>query len=362
MTPTEQGGTIASDHLTFARWLAGVLIRWRMVAAITLVTILSAVVASFLIPPVYRAEASFIANSSSASKLSGVASSSSGVGGLISQLGGSLGGDPSESPNMYIQLFQSRELLTRLAMTRFPNPRTDDPNDSATLIDILRIRKSDPRRRMEIALKKLNKAVNAGFDIKTNLVALTVDLQWPDLAANVANRLVDDVRKFNQETRVSRAKAKRQFLEARQDTAQMKLDIAEDKQRFFYEQNRGGITAPGLKAEEARLKRDVEISSDLYMTIQGQLEAARLDEINDAALITVIDTAIPPRKAQWPRYGALLFSSTMLGLLLGLLVAGSIVVLLDWRARNPDSWLDFERTLGRAKSDVSSAMGIRRAG
>jgi uncharacterized protein involved in exopolysaccharide biosynthesis len=327
-----------------------------------MIAIVVALAASFIVPPVYRARASFVANSSSASKLPSAAASGSGVGGLISQLGGSIGGDPSESPNFYIQLFQSRELLTRLAQSRFANPRTDAPNDSAALIDILKIKKKDPRLRMELAVKKLSKDVQAGFDIKTNLVALTVDMQWPELASDVANRLVEEVSEFNRETRVSRAKAKRQFLEGRHDSAQMQLRNAEERQRFFYEQNRGLLTSPSLRAEEARIKREVDIASTLFLTIQGQLENARLDEINDAALITVIDKAIPPRKAQWPRYGALLVTSTLLGMVFGFLLAGSLAVLADWRMRNPESWSDFEHSLGRARSDVRSAMGVRRAG
>jgi len=353
---------MALDHLTFTRWLAGVLLRWRLIAAITIFAIVGAVAASFIVPPVYRARASFVANSSSASKLPGAAASSPGVGGLISQLGGSIGGDPSESPNFYIQLFQSRELLTRLALTRFPNPRTDAPNDSATLIDIMRIKKKDPRLRMELAVKRLTKDIQAGFDIKTNLVALTVDMQWPELASDVANKVVEQVSEFNRETRVSRAKAKRLFLEGRHDSAQMQLRSAEERQRFFYEQNRGLLTSPSLRAEESRIKREVDVASTLFLSIQGQLENARLDEINDAALITVIDKAIPPRKAQWPRYGALLFTATALGIVFGFLVAGSLAVLADWRIRNPESWSDFEHSLGRARSDVRSAMGVRRAG
>lgn len=360
MQPAEQA--YASDHLTFTRWLAGVLLRWRLVAAITVVSILAAVAASFIIPPVYRARASFVANSSNASKLPGGGSASSGVGGLISQLGGSLGGDPSESPNFYIQLFQSRELLTRIALSRFPNPRTDAPNDSAALIDLFNIKKDDQRLKMELALKRLTKTIKSGFDVKTNLVSLTVDLQWPELAAQVANRLVEETSKFNRETRVSRAKAKREFLESRHGSAQMQLRVAEERQRFFYEQNRGLLTSPSLKADEARIRREVELASDLFLNLQRQLEIARLDEINDAALITVIDSAIAPRKAQWPRYGSLLFTAAAVGLMLGLLVAGSLAVLADWRARNPESWSDFEHTLGRARSDVRTAMGVRRAG
>ena len=60
--------------------------------------------------------------------------------------------------------------------------------------------------------------------------------------------------------------------------------------------------------------------------------------------------------------GALLFTSTALGLVFGFLLAGSLAVLADWRMCNPESWSDFEHSLGRARSDVRSAMGVRRAG
>ena len=56
---------------------------------------------------------------------------------------------------------------------------------------------------------------------------------------------------------------------------------------------------------------------------------------NDAAEITVVDPAIAPWKAQWPRYWILLASSLFVGALLGILAAGSATILADWRGRNP---------------------------
>jgi hypothetical protein len=141
-----------------------------MIAGAALASILLGLAASVIIPPVYRAKASFVANSSSTSKLQGALGGSSGLGGIISQLGGSVGGDPSESPNFYVHLLSSRELLTRLLESRFPDPRTDNPRDSATLIDIMRIKNSDPQRRMELAVKQMTESMTTGMDAKTNLV------------------------------------------------------------------------------------------------------------------------------------------------------------------------------------------------
>ena len=128
----------ASDYLTFSRWLAGVVSRWRLVALTAAVITIVALLATLIIPPVYRSNASFVANSSSPSKLPS-GGSGSPVSGLISQFGGSLGGDPSESPNFYLQLLVSRELLTRLLTSKFADPRTDVATDSARLIDILKL-------------------------------------------------------------------------------------------------------------------------------------------------------------------------------------------------------------------------------
>lgn len=337
----------ASDHLSFTRWIAGILSRWRLIAGMIIGAIALGVTATFIVPPVYRSNASFVANSAGGSKLQGALGGSSGLGGLLSQLGGGVGGDPSESPVFYVQLLASRELLTRLLETRFPNPRTPSVSDSATLNTILRIKHADPQRRLELAVKKMSEAISPGWDVKTNLVWFSVDAQWPELSAQIANQVVELVSAFNREIRVSRSKSKRAFLQMRRDSAQAALRDSEERQRFFYEQNRGLVSAPSLKFEEQRIRRNVELASDLYINLDRQLEVARIDEINDAALITVVDTAIAPRKAQWPRYGVLLFSATAFGLLAGLLVAGSAAILADWRRRNPGTWADLRGAVAR---------------
>jgi uncharacterized protein involved in exopolysaccharide biosynthesis len=190
---------------------------------------------------------------------------------------------------------------------------------------------------MEIGVKKMGKAINPDFDLKTNLVTMSVRLRWPELAAAVANRTIELVDAFNHEQRVSRARSKRVFLENRLDSAKAELRSTEERQRVFYDQNRLWKSSPQLVFEEGRIRRNVDVASDLFRNLQQQFETARLDEFNDAAVITVVDPAVPPRKAQWPRYWILLASSLFIGGILGLLVAGAAAILADWRGRNPDT-------------------------
>jgi uncharacterized protein involved in exopolysaccharide biosynthesis len=321
-----------------------------------LLTAIGAVLAAVFVPPVYRARASFVTNTSlSAMKLPQSVGGARGLGNLASQFGLGAPPDPSQSPQFYTELIASRELRTRLLESRFSDPRTSSPRDSARLLDLLRIRHEDPERKLELGLKALAKAIRTDFDEETNLVKMSVDAQWRHLAAAVANRTLELVSTFNREKRTFRARSNRIFLESRVAQVHSDLRAAEARQRDFYEQNRSWRQSPALMLQEQQIQREVDRTADLYLSLQQQLENARLEEVNDAALITVVDSAVPPRKAQWPRYGLLLVSTITLGLIIGVMLAGSATVLADWRARNPGSASQLGGAVRSVRREIGNA-------
>jgi len=346
-----------SEQLTVSQWLAQTLLRWRLIAIVLGLTLATAILAVILIPPVYRTKVSFVALTTGGSHLpSGLTAAAAGpLAGLATQLGMGTGADPSESPKFYVQLTQSRELLTRLLQSRFRDPRGSSPRDSARLIDILRLRGSDPQRRMEKGIKKMSKAITGSFDNTTDLVSLDVDAQWPELSSAVANRTIELVSDFNSEQRITRVRSKRVFLEDRVGKARGELDAAENRLRQFNEQNRSWRSAPSLVFDEQRLERELDRTSELYLQLQRQYESTLLDEVNDAARITVVDAGVPPRKPEWPNYPVLLLSAIAGGLLLGFMVAGAAAVLADWRARNPRSAGYLSSTIRSVKRDIRLA-------
>jgi uncharacterized protein involved in exopolysaccharide biosynthesis len=352
----------ASDHLTLSRWLAETLLRWRLIALVVALTFVATALAVIIIPPIYRTQVSFVANVTSGSRLPTSALGAAGpLAGLATQLGVASGADPSESPNFYVELIQSRELLTRLLQSKFRDPRGASAADSARLIDILRMRGSDPQRRLEKGIKKMSKVINGSFDILTNVVFLDVDARWPELSSAIANRTIELVSTFNSEQRVSRVRSKRIFLEGRVAKARADLDAAQDRLRQFNEQNRSWRSAPGLVFEEQQLEREMDRVSELYLGLQRQYESTLLDEVNDAARITVVDAGVTPRKALWPDYVILAVAIPFVGLFLGLAVAGAAAVYGDWRGRNPRSWSYLSSTLQRVKGEIRNAFKRSRA-
>jgi uncharacterized protein involved in exopolysaccharide biosynthesis len=339
-------GEMSHQPLTFGVWVAGVIARWRLILKVMAGVLVVAALGAVIIPPIYKAHASFVTTSSGTSKANSMMGSS-GLSGIASQLGvsGLAGGEPSESPMFYISLVESDELKRRLLNSRFHDPHSERLADSATLLAIFRIKNSDSVRRMEIGMKQISKSIKVDADLKTNLVSLSATARWPQIAAAMANRTVALVDAFNHEQRVSRARSKREFLQTRLDSAKIELSQAEENQRSFYAENRQWRSSPDLTYQEAKLRRDADVATDLFLTLQRQFEAARLEEVDDAAVITVVDSAVVPHKAEWPRYWLLLASALVVGAILGVIVAGSAAILEDWRARNPATAAALRRSM-----------------
>jgi uncharacterized protein involved in exopolysaccharide biosynthesis len=292
--------------------------------------------AALLLPPVYRSEASFVSNASDGLKLPGGLGGLTGLAGMASEMGVGLGADAAESPAFYVQLLRSRELLTRLLESRFADPRTASPADSAQLVDLLELGDSETRaRRMELGVRKLRDDIVVRPDPRTNFVSFDVDMPHASLSAGVANRAAALVEEFNRQQRATRARAKRVFIGERLDEAERELRVAEDRHRAFLAQNREFLRSPTLVAQERRLERRMGEASDLAASLRRQYESARIEEVNDAPVVTVVDTAVAPQRPRWPRPLPVAALAIVTGLVLGTLAAGTATLLRDWARRNP---------------------------
>ncbi|MEX2156136.1 MAG: GNVR domain-containing protein [Gemmatimonadales bacterium] len=351
-----------SGQPTFAALLAGTLARWRQATAVAAGTVVLAVALTFLVPPSYRATASFVTTEASGELPRGLSdlANQPGLSNIASQLGVGGSRDPSQSPAFYVQLLQSRELLTRLVGSKFADPHSRQPGDSATLVQLFRIRTTDAQRGVEVAVKRLKKQMYVIADPKTNLVVLRVDARSPELAAEIGNRAVGLVSAFNKEQRLSRAQARRVFLQDRVDAALAELRAAEDSQRVFYDRNRQWQNSPGLVIGERRMRRQVETASDLYLAMRREFETARLDEINNTPVITIVDRAVAPRRPEWPQRTLITVTAAVLGVALGLMWAAAYELVARWGARNPGEADALRRTVARVTSELRTVLRLRR--
>jgi len=314
-----------------------------------------------LLPPRYTATVTFVPEQRAPSRGGGAAGGGAGLVGLAGQLGIPLGMDPTQSPRFYAEVLTSRELLSRVLLTKFADPRHPAAGDSVPLLAILRVwggiwGAKSAADSLDRGVRKLARRVSARVDIQTYLVYLSVTTRYPDLSAAVATRFIEYLNEFNATKRESQARARRQFVEQRILDGARELHAAEDDLRRFHERNRAWQESPELSAEEGRLHMQVNILQEVYLTLRRDYEQARIEEVNDTPVITVVDPAVSPvRQSRWREVLVLL--AFVLGGVIGVVGAWTGGRLDRLRREEQDGYREFTGLLQRLRREIARPFG-----
>ena len=116
---------------------------------------------------------------------------------------------------------------------------------------------------------------------------MTVRALTAELAPQIANNILSEINTFNLNRRQQRAGAERAFIEKRQAEALGELREAEGNLQAFLLQNRD-FRSPTLQIENSRLTRTVEMRQSVYTSLATAYEQAKIEEVRDLPVITVL--------------------------------------------------------------------------
>ena len=272
---------------------------WRLLAAVPSAVGLVVFVLVFLQRDRFSATVALVPET----RLGG---SSSQLAGLAALAGVNLAGTGgSQGPQFYAALLTSRPIVYAVLRRHYGLASAD----SASLIDLLGVKGATQPERLWKAARKLESRTGVSTDIRTSVIHVVVDMPSPELAAQVANAYVDELNRFNRESRQSQARVRRVFVEGRVREAERELAAAEEAVRAFLERNRAYDRSPSLQFELSRLQRAYTVQSELYLDLRRQLDAARIAEVDDVPVLTTIEGAIPPARKSGPHRLRWVFSS-----------------------------------------------------
>lgn len=291
----------------------------------------------------YTATASFVAQSGKGM---------GGMSGLAAQLGVNLPtGGEAESPQFYVDLLQSRAILRTLADRSYSATR-DGRTVVGTLADFYEIHEENPGRRRELTIRRLRKAVGASLATKTGIVTVGVTMPSPTLAKAVTDSLITELNIFNLGRRRSQASAERQFFAGRVQEVKDSLALAENRLADFRSGNRDFRGSMRLALVEDQLQREVGIRQTLYSSVLQMYEQAKLDEVRDTPIITVLESPEVPIDPD-PRG---LIARGILGLVVGMIIG---IVLAFGRAGlrraaedSPTDLTEYERLKSQMMHDL----------
>lgn len=221
-------------------------------------------------------------------------------------------GETGQSPAFYTQLLQSREILYGLIDTSY-TLRLETETVSGTFPDLIDIREDDPPARRESAIRKVEELISVKTDPETGIITFSVRTFWADLSRQMSQHLIELVNLFNLETRQSQARAEREFVEGRLEEVRLELREAEDALQVFLQSNIQWRGSAELEFTYDRLYRDVTMRQQVVTSLTQSYEQARIDEVRDTPVITVIEK---PEAPVLPDRRSLLFKG-ILALILG---------------------------------------------
>lgn len=284
----------------------------------------------------------------------------SGLGGLAAQLGVSVPAtDLNQSPAFYGDLLRSRTVLEPLV--HLPIRFTwKGKTFAGSFVQLAQTTGADSLLEAEAAINALRTAMSVSIAAKTGVVQVQTRTRYPHLSAILTDSALGRLNSFNVETRRSQAAAQRQFLEQRLRTISRELAEAEDALGSFAQRNRGDLrNSPELVIQQERLNRSVTLRTQVYGSLAQALEQAKLDEIRDTPLMTIIERAHIPIQPD-PRG---LLTTTILGFLAGLFLGSVIAVIRHSvrvsRAGHPESFAGLASEFAAARADLRRVFSPR---
>ena len=310
----------------------------RLLIGLPLGACVAAIAFSFVLPERYTVDSRFVPETSGPNI--------GRLAGLAAQFGMDIGGGSSvESVDFYAELLESHDLLRSLALTNFTVPRGGRDTLQGNLIELLEAKGETEDERIRNTVDALADLVVVRPDPAAKLVTLRTSAPWPALAVSMNARLLELLGDFNVERRQSRAAAERRFLEARLEQARGELTAAEQELQQFLTQNRRWDESAALEFEHTRLTRRVTLREQIHASLAEGYEQARVDEVRNTPVITVIDHPRGPAKKTAPRT----LVNGALGAFLGLLLAMTILIVREVvataRRRDPERFEELRRAL-----------------
>jgi capsule polysaccharide export protein KpsE/RkpR len=261
--------------------LASVLLRRRrLIIALALFGAALGLTLGLTSTRLYTSTAVFIPQGSDASP-SGLAAAANQLGIRVATSGVAWG------PPLYVELLRSRSLLEPIALDTVTV--AEMAGRRVPVMELFGVQDGSRLQRIDRAVQVLAAKVAANEERTIGGVKVSVTTRWPSVSLGLADRLVTGVNEFNSKTRKSQAAAERQFVESQVVEADAALRLAEDRLDEFLQRNRAIAGSPQLAFERDRLQRDVSRRQQLQTSWMQSREEARIREVRDIPVITVLE-------------------------------------------------------------------------
>ncbi len=175
---------------------------------------------------------------------------------------------------------------------------------------------------LESALEIISERISVSEE-KSGLVVVKVWMEEAKLASDIANYIYNEIVDYTTTVHNAQAKLNTEFIHERQNEVKIALSSSEETLKLFRERNRNIVGSPQLQLELGRLMRDVDIQTEVFITLQQQYELARIEEVKEMPSVVILDSAKPAIEKDKPKRKLIVILSFLLG---GIFSLGTVLI------------------------------------
>ena len=184
---------------------------------------------------------------------------------------------------------------------------------------------SDPKDELAYeSILELDELISVKEEI-SGLITVSVLMQDPSLAANIANYIAEFVKEFISLEQQREASRNREFVENQKTEAKYQLEKSEELLTDFRKKHPIQLDTPEYQMIRSRLEYSVEENRTVYITLRQQYEIAKIEEAKENLLVNMLDNAEPAVIKAKPQRTLIV----ILSFLGGFMIAVPVSLLLD---------------------------------
>ncbi len=153
--------------------------------------------------------------------------------------------------------------------------------------------------------------VSVSVDTKTFVISLSVKMQDPKVAADIANVVKENLQIYISEYRTQKVKQDLAYSQKMFDEARERYFDAQKLYATFEDENKN-ITSSRYRTEQERLRNDMSLSYSLYSNIATSLEETKLRVQEKTPVYAVIEPVTRPINSSEPNRMMILIAFTFL--------------------------------------------------
>jgi len=246
----------------------------------------------------------------------------------------------------YTLLLKSSPFLERIANKKFFSKKLGEEVD---LISYYQVEADNKIERSTIIIKTIGDSLEISTDRTTKVVSISYSTGEPELSAAIVNVFLEELIIYNQDVKESKTKQNREFIESQLNENRKLLQNAETELANFTAKNRI-IGTPALEVELDRLKRNVKVQEEVFLTLRKQLELAKIEEQEKKPVIEILEKAAPPlyRSSPKVRRNVILAGFVSLFLFIGIAFALEYISKINHEG---EGYKEFSKNLNSIKND-----------